>query len=71
MNAQQQIDWYEIETKAHEAVDALEKATKLVFAEFNDPDKAHFIETKRAGDVIAAHVRLAEVVQHLTGGKSL
>ncbi len=72
MNTQAQLpNFYEAETEVHNAVDALEAATKALGALLADPITAHLIRTKRDGDVLASRARLGNIVWELTGGKQV
>lgn len=69
MSQQEQMpDWYGAENEAHQAVDALDKATKQIGLVLSDPDSAHFVRTKRFGDVIASHIRMFNVAHEMTEG---
>jgi hypothetical protein len=70
-NTSQLPNWYEAETEVHNAVDALEHATKAVAALLADPITAHFIKTRRDGDVLASRARLGNIVWEITGGKQV
>lgn len=64
-------NFYAAETEVHSAVDALEHATKAIAALLTDPVTAHFIKTKRDGDVLASRARLGNIVWEITGGKQV
>ncbi len=72
MNTQEQLpDWYAAETRAHEVVQALDRATKDLSMALMDQDIAHFIKLHHDGTTAMSSLRLQNDLYEITGGKQV
>ena len=66
-NTAQMPDFYAAETKAHEVIAALERATKELSMALFDQDVAHFVKLKHADTTAMCSLRLQNDLYEITG----
>lgn len=70
MNTQEQLpDFYVAETRAHEVVAALDRATKALSLALYDQDVAHFIRIHHEGTTGMCSLRLQNDIHEITKGE--